>query len=164
MKKATCRTASIYTEALTRGNIYEILAEDVEKGKVKVKGDNGRTRWFSTACFDLKCNPVPVMIDWQFDDPVSENDDGTDPNWVEISFRLSDGSRRWCIVYTPERLARSLQRPDIDPPGMYIPHMIIARSYRKDDIERILRYLDDEDELIGASKELNPTIAFDLKD
>ncbi|MGE5370594.1 MAG: hypothetical protein ACM3QZ_01260 [Solirubrobacterales bacterium] len=155
MRKATCRTAGVYSEALVRGNTYEILDEDQEKGQVKVKGENGRTRWFSAGCFDFECKPVPALVDWTFDDHVSEDDDGTDPNWIEVSFDLSDGSRRWCILYTPERLLSSLGRPDLDPPGLHIPHMIIVRSYRREDVERTLRYLDEEDRLIGASRELN---------
>ncbi|MGE5396631.1 MAG: hypothetical protein ACM3MK_03720 [Chitinophagales bacterium] len=156
MRKAICRKTSGFADALIRGNTYEILAEDLEKSQVKVKGENARARWFPAYCFDFNCRPVPMLVDWRFDDPVSENDDGTDPNWVEVSFTLSDGSRRWLILYTPERLLSSLRRPDIDPPGLFIPHMVIVRSLEKEDVERTLCYLDEEDELIEASKELDP--------
>jgi hypothetical protein len=149
----TCKNIGSYSEALSKGKKYEIIEE--EKEKVRIMGDNGRTRWYSKYCFDLEGNTVPVLIQWKFDDFVEENDIGEDFNWIEISFKLSDGTERWSILYTPERLLTSFKRPNLDPPGLHISHLIIVRSYRKDDVDRILKYLDDNDELISASLPLN---------
>ncbi|OAS18743.1 hypothetical protein A8708_28980 [Paenibacillus oryzisoli] len=68
---------------------------------------------------------------------------------------FGDGSKRWSILYTPDRLKNNLSRFDIDPPGLFIKHMIIVRSYNEDDIERTLRYLESENELFDASMPLN---------
>ncbi|WP_339290603.1 hypothetical protein [Paenibacillus sp. FSL E2-0201] len=90
------------------------------------------------------------LLNWKFDDKVQCS--SNEWNWVEITLMLVDGSKRWSILYTPERLHNSLSRPNIDPPGLHIPHMIIVRSYEIDDIERMLRYLESEGELLTASK------------
>ncbi|RAP77236.1 hypothetical protein [Paenibacillus montanisoli] len=93
------------------------------------------------------------LLKWKFDDePAGSSDEW---NWVEITMSFEDGSERWSILYTPERLKNNLSRKDIDPPGLFIPHMIIVRSYDVVDIERTLRYLENENELITASKPLN---------
>ncbi|WP_339240540.1 hypothetical protein MKX40_07575 [Paenibacillus sp. FSL R5-0517] len=66
---------------------------------------------------------------------------------------FTDGSRRWSILYTPERLLNNLSRPDIDPPGLHMQQLIVVRSYEVDDIERVLYVFDEEDKLIEASRE-----------
>jgi hypothetical protein len=75
-------------------------------------------------------------------------------NWVEITMSFEDGSNRWSILYTPDRLKNNLSRLNIDPPGLFFAHMIIVRSYNEDDVERTLRYLEGENELFTASKPL----------
>ena len=151
----TCKRVGCYEDALTRGKKYKVVDENVSNENVKIIGDNGRTRWYSSNMFDLDGNIVPVLVDWRYDDQVDQDDNGEDWNWIEISFTLSDGANRWSILYTPERLLSNLKRDNIDPPGLHIPHLIIVRSYRKEDISRVLKYLDDEDELIEASLPLN---------
>ncbi|UOK64980.1 hypothetical protein ACMX2M_16910 [Paenibacillus polymyxa] len=66
---------------------------------------------------------------------------------------FTDGSRRWSILYTPERLLNNLSRPDIDPPGLHMQQLIVVRSYEVDDIERVLNVFDEENKLIEASRE-----------
>lgn len=65
--------------------------------------------------------------------------------------KMSDGSERWCILYTPERLRNLLQLPNIYPTGLHIKHMIVVKSYNIEDIQSVLDYLNQEDELIGAT-------------
>ncbi|WP_235549421.1 hypothetical protein [Paenibacillus sp. Root444D2] len=91
-----------------------------------------------------------TLLNWKFDDEIQGAPD--EWNWVEITLTFLDGSKRWSILYTPERLLNNLSRPNIDPPGLHIPHMIIVRSYRREDVERTLRFLEAESELISASK------------
>lgn len=93
------------------------------------------------------------LMHWCFDDdPRGPLDEW---NWVEVTMTFENGSKRWSILYTPDRLKNSLSRMNIDPPGLFIKHMIIVRSYDESDIERTLRFLESENELLNASKPLN---------
>lgn len=65
---------------------------------------------------------------------------------------FTDGSKRWSILYTPERLLNNLSRPNVDPPGLHMQQLIVVRSYEVSDVDRVLRVLDEEDELIEASR------------
>ncbi|WP_090808448.1 hypothetical protein [Paenibacillus sp. 276b] len=93
----------------------------------------------------------PRLISWKFDDKV-ESDNSKEWNWVEITMNFSDDSRRWSILYTPERLLNNLSREGIDPPGLHMQQLIVVRSYSVEDIERVLIYFDEEDSLIEASR------------
>ncbi|MBD8840042.1 MULTISPECIES: hypothetical protein [Paenibacillus] len=97
-------------------------------------------------------NSRPRLVGWRFDDEV-RSDHPEDWNWIEITMVFTDGSRRWSILYTPERLLNNLSRLDIDPPGLHMQQLIVVRSYEVDDIERVLNVFDEEDKLIEASKE-----------
>ncbi len=151
----TCTRASTYPSALTRGKAYELLAEDADKGKVRIRGDNGRTRWYPASYFDLEGRPVPMLTGWKFDDPIDDDDEAT--SWVEVSFNLSDGTRRWSMLFTPDRLKRGLEQPNIDPPGFHAPHLIVVRSLDPADVDRTLRYLDEQHELLEASLPIGPS-------
>ncbi|MDO3410595.1 hypothetical protein QWJ34_12555 [Saccharibacillus sp. CPCC 101409] len=96
-------------------------------------------------------NLKPRLLSWEFDDAV-EIDHEEEWNWIEITMYFTDGSKRWSILYTPERLLKNLSRPNIDPPGLHIQQLIVVRSYEVSDIERVLRVFDKEDELIKASR------------
>ncbi|CAM3153801.1 hypothetical protein PASE110613_17915 [Paenibacillus sediminis] len=92
----------------------------------------------------------PKLVSWSFDDEVG--DDSTEWNWIEITLFFSDGSKRWSILYTPERLKNNLSRDNIDPPGLFIKHMIIVRSYSEHDIQRVLEELEFNNDLLEASR------------
>lgn len=92
----------------------------------------------------------PRLVSWQFDDEV-ETDNLDEWNWIEITMLFSDGSKRWSILYTPERLLNNLSRPNIDPPGLHMQQLIVVRSYDESDIDRVLKVFDEEDKLIEAS-------------
>ncbi len=153
-KMITCTSVSIYQEALTRGQQYEVLDEDTTKQQVKIRGDNGRVRWFPMTCFDLEGRPVAVMVRWQFDNPIENEFD----DWVEVSFDLSDGTRRWCSFVTPDRLKRLLDQQHAEP-GYWSTHMILVRSLTPEVIERMLRVLDQKGKLLDASVMLRNTAA-----
>jgi hypothetical protein len=130
----------VYQAALTRGRRYTILATDDERHQVRIKGDNGRTRWFPAFCFSSDSRPVPTLARYQLEDPIEPNQD----NIIEVTMRLSDGQRRWCIFATPMALGNC--RDWIE--GTQIPfyycnrHLIIAGELSEDLIGRMLRYID----------------------
>lgn len=42
------------------------------------------------------------LLNWKFDDdPKGSSEEW---NWVEVTMTFEDGSERWSILYTPERL------------------------------------------------------------
>ncbi|MBT2760181.1 hypothetical protein [Paenibacillus sp. ISL-20] len=95
-------------------------------------------------------NEQPKLVSWKYDDEV--RDDPAEWNWIEITMVFNDGSKRWSILYTPERLKNNLSRENIDPPGLFIKHMIIVRSYSENDIQRVLEELETNNELLEASR------------
>ncbi|WP_285399884.1 hypothetical protein [Lysinibacillus sp. fls2-241-R2A-57] len=148
-KNLICRKQGAYSEALTRGNTYQVIDINNDKEMVRIKCDNGRIRWFPLYLFNMNSEDVIDLISWKFDDEVSN--DANETNWIEISLKMSDGSERWCILYTPERLRNCLQQPNVYPTGLHIKHMIVVKSYNVEDIQSVLDYLNQEDELIGAT-------------
>ncbi|MGG3280073.1 hypothetical protein [Paenibacillus solani] len=93
----------------------------------------------------------PRLLSWQFDDDVEANN-LDEWNWIEITMHFTEGSKRWSILYTPERLLNNLSRPNIDPPGLHMQQLIVVRSYEISDIDRVLMVFDEEDKLIEASR------------
>ncbi|MED3804932.1 hypothetical protein P4562_23925 [Lysinibacillus xylanilyticus] len=148
-KNLICRTQGSYSEALTRGITYQVIDINNDKEMVRIKCDNGRLSWFPLYHFNMNSEDVIDLISWKFDDEVSN--DANETNWIEISLKMSDGSERWCILYTPERLRNCLQQPNVYPTGLHIKHMIVVKSYNVEDIQSVLDYLNQEDELIGAT-------------
>lgn len=96
-------------------------------------------------------NSRPRLLNWHFDDEI-RTDNPKEWNWIEITMDFTDGSRRWSILYTPERLRNNLSRPYIDPPGLHMQQLIVVRSYEFSDIDRVLKVFDEENKLIEASK------------
>lgn len=152
-KNIVCRTPGVYSEGLTRGKSYQVIDINTDEDMVRIKCDNGRLKWFPLSHFNVNGEDIIDLISWKFDDEVSNNPN--EINWIEISMKMSDGSERWCILYTPERLRNLLQQPNIYPTGIHIKHMIVVKSYNVEDIQSVLDYLNQEDELIGATLPLN---------
>lgn len=148
-REITCTSIGMYRGALTRGRKYAIWAEDPRKRQVKIRGDNGRTRWFPMGCFDLEGGEVPVLVKWQFDEEVQ--DEMSD--WVDVSFELSDGDRRWCSLVTPHRLIEYFEQPDAGS-GLHCANLIVVPVLTIDRVDRVLHDLDDQGELIEASLSL----------
>jgi hypothetical protein len=146
MTLITCLSIGSYRGALTRGRRYEMLGESENGRNVKVRGDNGRSRLYSTVLFDLQGGPAPVLVDWRFDEKaLNEFQDA-----VDVSFSLDDGTRRWCFFVTPAQLAVLLGQP-YAMPGIQATQMIVVRSLAPHVIEAMLRHLDEQGELISAS-------------
>lgn len=148
-KEIVCISVGTYREALTRGHRYELFALDPLRHQVRIRGDHGRTRWFPASHFDLEGAEASVIVRWQFDDPI--DDEAMD--WVEVTVDLSDGSRRWCIFITPERIAQYLTRPGAEP-GMWGAHIIAVLCISPETVERVLRELDQQGELIECTMPL----------
>jgi hypothetical protein len=143
----------VYSEGLTRGKSYQVIDINTYEDMVRIKCDKGRLKWYSSSHFNVNGEDIIDLISWKFDDEVSN--DPNETSWIEISMKMSDGSERWCILYTPERLRNLLQQPNIYPTGLHIKHMIVVKSYNVEDIQNVLDYLNQEDELIGATLPLN---------
>jgi hypothetical protein len=152
--EVTCKIANSYPSMLTRGKKYKVVDINENKSLVRIVCDNGRTRWFSYNYFDLEGKEIPMLIDWMFDDEVEQVERDDYLTWVEVSFHLSDGTKRWCKLITPELLSKILNQTNINPPGWYIPNIILVRSFEIQDVERVLRDIDDNGKLIEASLEM----------
>jgi hypothetical protein len=100
MSEVTCVDESVYSGALTWGKRYVLLARDEEKGKIRVLGDNGRTRWYPALCFDLEGHEVVRIESIKIDDHYEVT-----PQRLDVEVTLSNGERRWCFFVTPEGLS-----------------------------------------------------------
>ncbi|MEE4562938.1 hypothetical protein [Paenibacillus polymyxa] len=90
---------------------------------------------------------MPYLERWKFDDDPKEFD------LVEVTHTFSDGSERWSLVTTPQKLVNYFKK-EMKIPGFNIKHLIIANTMDHDDIEKILKYLEANNELTEASKAL----------
>ena len=146
-KMITCVSEPPYSEALTRGKQYQLLAE--KEGKVRVRGDNNRIRWYSEFCFDLQGNLASRLSKWKFDDQPEEAPE----TLVEITMCFNDGKYRWSIIATPASLKNLLEERDMEP-GLWISHMIVVRSLNSADISLTLSQIDRAGDLLEASRAL----------
>ena len=151
MNQATCVAVSIYAEALTYGKRYEIIAWDEGKNQVKIRGDNGRARWYPCGCFDMTGREVPRLLHIQFSDlmevPVASS--------VEVDLEFSDGQRRWCYFITPEILSQLGGEKMLGTERLlsyHAPHMIVVSTISREIIEQALNYVESQGELFASSK------------
>ena len=153
MDSVVCISESIYHDALTRGKQYEVLEVDSEKHQIRIRGDNEQCRWFPMNCFDFGNRPVSIMTGLTIDDPIKPGDESL----VEVTVSFSTGERRWCLFGTPAALSNG---------GSFIEdtrirfhyanrHLIIADVLTEALIERILHYIDSQNELIECSLPLD---------
>lgn len=146
----TCVCVNVYGDDLIRGQKYEVVEENLERCQVRVKGGNGRLRWFPSKCFDFDNQPVLTLTEWQFDVEI----DGDNQTWMpEIKVALSDGSQRFCIVTTPQTIAHLLVGP---MPYFWDSHLIVVPSYAPEIVDKALRDLDVQDNLLEASYSIEP--------
>ncbi|MES2459789.1 MAG: hypothetical protein V4671_04340 [Armatimonadota bacterium] len=151
----TCTSAGVY--ALTRGCQYELLAHDAEKQQVRVRADLGRGRWFPADNFDLTGGSATLLTAWRFADPVVDELNGWDEtnNWVVISLTFDDGRERWCQMATPDYL-KGLLAERSQEPMVYARNLIVVRNLMTATMEQILRYLDQQGELMEYSLPYEP--------
>jgi hypothetical protein len=60
---------------------------------VQIICDKGRYRWFPQHIFNFDGSEVVKLLNWKFDDEVT--DEPTETNWIEVTIDMSDGSKRW---------------------------------------------------------------------
>lgn len=94
-----CRAVSVYRGSLTRGHTYDVLETDSFLRQYRLRDDRNRDRWYPFECFRAPCELVKIA------DVVFELDPSAEVP-IEVELRLSDGSRRFLFVATPEMLRR----------------------------------------------------------
>lgn len=154
MDLATCLDEGVYSDALTRGKRYRILAHNNDNGQIKVQGDNGRARWFPCYCFDLTGGEAPTIVRIDLSDLIEESVTYA----VEVGVELSDEQRRWCFFVTPELLS-CLTQADLGSGRLLMynaPHMIAVSVINRDTIERALRYIDSQNQLLACTAPIVP--------
>lgn len=152
MREIVCINEGVYSGALTRGTHYSALAEDADKRQVKVRGDNGRVRWFPGYCFDLEGREPPTMVSMTLrDDP-----EDTETSAVEVDIELSSGERRWCWFATPTGIAEDVQTRleggDLLQYGA--PHVIVVSALSKAVIEQALDYIERQNTLLDCTRSI----------
>jgi hypothetical protein len=150
---ATCINVGVFEQALTYGDQYAILARDTEKRQVKVRGDNGRTRWYPDYCFDVSGQPVVRVVRTAIADPIDDPVTCT----VDVVLEFSDGQRRLCDFTTPEALS---QRGGVAQFGgvrllSYSPHMIVVSAITPEMIAQSVAYIESHGDIFNCSKPLD---------
>jgi hypothetical protein len=139
----------MYRDALTRGKRYAVLAADDKMRQVRIKGDNGRIRWFPAYCFDQNNWSAPTLTTFCVDDPIRAEEALP----IEVTVELSDGERRWCIFATPSALENCGNWIE----GTEVPfhygnrHIVVAKELSEDLIFRMLQYIDSKGELVECT-------------
>lgn len=137
--KIRCTSIGVYEQALTRGKVYEVIAKDEEK--YRIFGDHGRRVWIPRDYFSTEQGNILIMQSWSFDGDIETD------CFVEVTLTFNDGSRRWCILTTPDKLVEHFTNNCMDPPGIYMRHLIIMKTLNWEDVENTLRNLDHQGEL-----------------
>ncbi|MFC4777206.1 hypothetical protein ACFO9Q_10475 [Paenibacillus sp. GCM10023252] len=141
----TCSSVGVYAHALTRGKPYEVLK--IDDYKYRITGDHGKRVWIHRGHFMEGTVPIPSLVRWQFDDDVDDKLD-----FIDISMEFSDGSKRWSMVTTPEKLLKYFAYPD--KVGFHLENLINMKTLDQPVVDEILRELEQNDELNKASKPL----------
>ncbi len=150
MDEVTCVDESVYSEALTRGRRYPILATDESKRQIRVRGDDGRACWFPDHCFDLVGADVPTVVDIRLSEPIEEPLTYA----VEAIVELSDGRLRRCVFATPEILSQ-LKQADLGLQELlWCGPVVVVSEVSHEVIERALRYIDAHNELLISTRPL----------
>lgn len=139
----TCTHIGVYKHAITKGKHYKVIEEKTDK--FRVIGDHNKQVWIDKRYFVEDKADIPILKSWNLDDSVENYD------LIETTLKFSNGTKRWCLLTTPEKLANHLSQSNLDPPGLHIKHLIILRTMNDVDIEEMLNYLDEQGELEQAS-------------
>ena len=149
-KEVTCITEGVYSDSLVYGNKYEILACNEEKRQVKVRGKDGKPRWYSCDCFDMTGAEAPKLTRILKYDALEKPVD-----WIEVDMELSNGQRRWCYFITPEMLAQQAGELIYGAERLLsynVPHMIVVNALSKEGIELVLQYIQSQGALLDCTK------------
>jgi hypothetical protein len=141
-----CVSEGVYEHALTRGKQYNIVNEDEDK--FRIRGDHSRYIWINKSYFCFGQVEPLIMNSWNFDDDIERFD------LIEVTITFMNGSRRWCLVTTPEKLSHYFMEDESRESisGSHI--IIIMRSLNHELVERQFRFLDRQGELEERMKEL----------
>jgi hypothetical protein len=145
---ATCVNVGVYAHALTYGDEYAILAGDTDRDQVKVRGDNGKPRWYPNYCFDMSGQQVVRLVRTTIDEPR----DGLHSVGAVLEF--SDGQRRWCYFITPEMLSQlggAVQFSSERLLSFHSPHMIVVSAITLETIEESLAFIESHGEILDCS-------------
>jgi hypothetical protein len=118
---------------------------EVKNDNYRIKGNHQKFVWISKIHFIYGAVDVPLLESWCFDDEIDEC------NFIDVSFTFSNGSKRWAIVTTPEKLQNHFKKENVSPPGFNTHHLIIIRSFNEEDVEFTFRTLDLQGELEKAT-------------
>lgn len=141
-----CTSIGVYEHALTRGKVYEVVDED--ENKFRILGDHGRRVWISKYNFVSIEESVLIMKTWQFDDDIDKYE------LIEVTITFDDDSKRWCVITTPQKIVEYFDNELLNPPGINMKHLIIMKTTRTEDVEKMLKHLDNQNELIEVTKPL----------
>jgi hypothetical protein len=85
------------------------------------------------------------MSSWKFDDLIESY------NFIEITITFDDGSSRWCLLTTPIKLLEHFKNETVEPPGINMRHLFIMKTLDINDIEKTLRHLDKQGDLLDST-------------
>jgi len=151
-QKLRCVNVCVHGNALTRGEIYSLAGFDSKKRVVQMRGGRARKGWFPAYCFAPPDEPIVTLESYTIDDPLEEGDDAL----VDVTVTLSNGEKRFCIMATPVALSKCGNWVE----GTKVPFhygngfLIVVRKLSVDLIDRVLRYLDSQDELVECTTPL----------
>jgi hypothetical protein len=82
----------------------------------------------------------PSIASYRIEDRLDRPEEGA----VEVVLQLSDGQRRWCFFFTPERMALVGDWIEGTQVRMHlgVTHMIVVAELTPEIIDRVLRELD----------------------
>lgn len=143
-RAVVCASVATYPDSLTRGREYTVLAEEDRGGvpHLKISDNRGRTRWYRKDIFAPTGTTVPLLERWELDDERN--------GIAEVNLYLSDGAKRWCLLYTPIAVADWMSR-NPDERSLRGAHVIVVRSLNPATIDSALREIDSLGELAEHS-------------
>ncbi|MGO4528567.1 hypothetical protein AB4Z30_05750 [Paenibacillus sp. 2TAF8] len=142
-KFVTCTSIGVYGQALTKGKIYQVVAEEADR--YRIIGNHNKRVWINKYYFVDGEVEVPILSSWKFDDPLEDFD------LIEVTVTFNNGMKRWCLITTPERLIKYFEHSNLDPPGLSIQHLIIVKEISDEDINRTLIHLDEQGQIEKAT-------------
>lgn len=137
--KIKCGHSGNFPKALTYGEVYDVFAKDLEKRQYRVKGSNGRTRWYPSYCFVPLNFPTPRITSFEIDES-------------EVNITLDDGTKRWLNLISLSHLSSILQSNVFyqDRASVFVSDL------KEADIESILEELHNTGKLLSATRSFEP--------
>jgi hypothetical protein len=99
----------------------------------------------------------PSIVSYEIEDPLDRPEQGA----VEVVLKLTDGQRRWCFFFTPERMSLVGDWVEGTPVRMHlgVKHMIVVAELSRDIIGRVLRGLEAQNLLLEHTLSLDENAA-----